>query len=75
MRKMMLHQMSPKWLECYENGIFTEFMEQRGPGHTVADRKIYTKGFLDFKGDIQKQIEQVQEKSEKEAKSVPKAEY
>lgn len=57
MRKMILEKMSPQWLACYENGIFTEFMEQRGPGHTVADGKIYTKGFLDFKADIQKQID------------------
>ena len=31
MRKMILAQMSPEWLDCYESGIFTEFMEQRGP--------------------------------------------
>jgi formate C-acetyltransferase len=57
MRSMMLKQMSPEWLKCYGSGIFTEFMEQRGPGHTVCDGKIYTKGFLEFKEDIQKQIE------------------
>lgn len=57
MRSIMLQQMSPDWLSCYENGIFTEFMEQRGPGHTVCDGKIYRKGFLDFKADIQKEIE------------------
>jgi formate C-acetyltransferase len=28
-------------------------MEQRSPGHTVLDDKIYRKGFLDFKRDIQ----------------------
>ena len=27
-------------------------MEQRAPGHTVADGKIYRKGMLDFKADI-----------------------
>jgi pyruvate formate-lyase/glycerol dehydratase family glycyl radical enzyme len=57
MRKAILDQMSPEWLDCYESGIFTEFMEQRGPGHTVADGKMYTKGFLDFKAEIQKNIE------------------
>ena len=59
MRKMILAQMSPQWLACYEHGIFTEFMEQRGPGHTVADGKLYTKGFLDFKAEIQQSIEEI----------------
>jgi trans-4-hydroxy-L-proline dehydratase len=31
-------------------------MEQRAPGHTVADDKIYRKGMLDFKGEIQKAL-------------------
>ncbi|EIW19221.1 pyruvate formate-lyase PFL [Pelosinus fermentans B4] len=56
MRKNILDQMSAEWLACYESGIFTEFMEQRGPGHTVADGKMYTKGFLDSKAEIQEQI-------------------
>ena len=39
----------PEWHAAYEAGIFTEFMEQRAPGHTVLDDKIYGKGLLDFK--------------------------
>ena len=27
-------------------------MEQRSPGHTVLDNKIYKKGMLDFQADI-----------------------
>ena len=45
--------MTDEWKAAYEAGIFTEFMEQRAPGHTVLDDKIYRKGFLDFKQDIQ----------------------
>lgn len=56
MRKLIMDRMAPEWIDCYENGIFTEFMEQRGPGHTVADGKMYQRGFLDFKEDIQQQI-------------------
>jgi pyruvate formate-lyase/glycerol dehydratase family glycyl radical enzyme len=56
MRDLMFAQMTPEWLECYESGIFTEFMEQRAPGHTVADGKIYSKGFLGFKKDIEAQL-------------------
>lgn len=53
LRKLLVDHMTPEWKACYESGIFTEFMEQRGPGHTVADGKMYRKGFLDFKKDIQ----------------------
>ncbi|MDU2065697.1 MAG: glycyl radical protein [Sporomusaceae bacterium] len=59
MRKKILEQMTPQWLAAYESGIFTEFMEQRGPGHTVADGKIYRKGFLDFKADIAAELEKL----------------
>ena len=52
LREAILRHMNPVWHACYESGIFTEFMEQRGPGHTVLDGKIYNKGFLDFKADI-----------------------
>ncbi|MDO4581621.1 MAG: glycyl radical protein [Bacillota bacterium] len=52
MRDLMLAQMTPEWRDAYESGIFTEFMEQRAPGHTVMDGKIYERGFLDFKEDI-----------------------
>lgn len=53
MRHKILSRMSDEWKACYKAGLFTEFMEQRGPGHTVCDNKIYKKGFLDFKNDIE----------------------
>ncbi len=53
MRDLIFREMTPEWKEAYEAGIFTEFMEQRAPGHTVLDDKIYTKGMLDFMDDIQ----------------------
>ena len=46
-----------EWKVAYEAGVFTEFMEQRAPGHTVLDDKIYRKGMLDFKADIAVSIE------------------
>jgi trans-4-hydroxy-L-proline dehydratase len=57
MRKKILDRMTNEWRDCYESGIYTEFMEQRGPGHTVADGKMYKKGFLDFKADIKAEID------------------
>jgi len=56
LRDRILADLSPEWKDAYEAGIFTEFMEQRAPGHTVLDNKIYKKGMLDFKADIEKSI-------------------
>ncbi len=52
-REKLLASMTREWKDCYEAGIFTEFMEQRGPGHTVGSNKIYEKGFLDYKAEIE----------------------
>jgi len=53
MREMIFAQMTPEWLDAYRAGVFTEFMEQRAPGHTVLDGKIYGKGMLDFITEIE----------------------
>ncbi|MGA2308005.1 MAG: trans-4-hydroxy-L-proline dehydratase [Candidatus Bathyarchaeia archaeon] len=55
-REMIFGQMSKEWKLAYEAGVFTEFLEQRAPGHTVLDDKIYRKGMLDFKKDIKKSM-------------------
>ncbi|HOL17375.1 MAG TPA: glycyl radical protein, partial [Bacillota bacterium] len=55
MRDRIFSSMSQEWLDCYNAGIFTEFMEQRAPGHTVAGDKIYKQGML----EIQEQIRAV----------------
>jgi len=52
-RERIFEAMTPEWKAAYEAGVFTEFMEQRAPGHTVLDGKIYQKGLLDFKKDIE----------------------
>lgn len=66
-RNKILRQMTPEWKKAYECGIFTEFMEQRGPGHTVGSFKIYEKGFLDYKVDIQAAIDELDFLNDKEA--------
>jgi formate C-acetyltransferase len=53
LRERIFSLVSPEWKAAYEAGIFTEFMEQRAPGHTVLDDKIYKKGFKDFIRDIE----------------------
>ncbi len=56
-RDRILADMEREWLDAYKAGVFTEFMEQRAPGHTVLDDKIYRKGMLDFKEDIRRSMD------------------
>lgn len=51
-RDIIFSRMSDEWKAAYEAGVFTEFLEQRAPGHTALDDKIYKKGLVDFKKDI-----------------------
>jgi len=57
LRDLIMREMTPEWKTAYEAGVFTEFMEQRAPGHTVLDDKIYRKGFLDLIAEIQDSLE------------------
>ena len=52
MREKVFSAMDEKWHQAFGAGVFTEFMEQRAPGHAILDDKIYRKGMLDFKRDI-----------------------
>ena len=52
MRDRIFAHMTPEWKDAYTAGIFTEFMEQRAPGHTVLGDVIYRKGLLDLQADI-----------------------
>jgi len=56
MRDRIFREMTDEWKAAYEAGVFTEFMEQRAPGHTVLDDKIYRKGFLDFRREIEESL-------------------
>ena len=51
-RERIFDHVPDEWRAAYEAGLFTEFMEQRAPGHTSLDGKIYRKGMLDFKKEI-----------------------
>ncbi len=53
MRERIFREMEPAWVDAYEAGLFTEFMEQRAPGHTVLGDVIYRKGLLDLGADIE----------------------
>jgi len=51
-RDRLFEQMTPEWRAAFDAGVFTEFMEQRAPGHTVLDDKIYRKGMRDIQAEI-----------------------
>ncbi|MBP2028605.1 formate C-acetyltransferase [Acetoanaerobium pronyense] len=58
-RNKIINSVTPQWRQCYESGIFTEFMEQRGPGHTVGGDVFYKKGFLTLKEEAQAAIDKL----------------
>ncbi len=66
-RDRIFQEMSEQWKAAFEAGVFTEFMEQRAPGHTVLGNKIYTKGFLDLKEDIRRSMERLDYYNDPEA--------
>ncbi len=55
-RDLIFREMTDEWKAAYQAGVFTEFMEQRSPGHTVLDDKIYRRGLLDFMQEIQENL-------------------
>jgi formate C-acetyltransferase len=57
MRDRILSEMDEQWKVAYSAGVFTEFMEQRAPGHTVLDDKIYKMGMKEFKEKIKASID------------------
>jgi formate C-acetyltransferase len=66
-RDKIFGEMSEEWKAAYGAGVFTEFMEQRAPGHTVLDDKIYKKGFIDFKKDIENSVKSLDSSNDPEA--------
>jgi len=56
-RDRIMSLMTPEWLNAYNAGIFTEFQEQRAPGHTVLGYRMFKTGFLSVKKEIKQAIE------------------
>ncbi|MCK5730846.1 MAG: glycyl radical protein [Draconibacterium sp.] len=67
MRERIFGHVPDEWKAAYEAGVFTEFMEQRAPGHTALDGKIYQKGMLYFKKEINDHIKRLDFLSDPEA--------
>ncbi len=56
-RERIFNHVPAAWSAAYEAGLFTEFMEQRAPGHTVMGPQLYRKGMLDFKAEIRAEVD------------------
>lgn len=52
MRDRIFAEMTSEWKMAYEAGVYSEFMEQHAPGHTVFGDVIYRKGLLDLQQDV-----------------------
>jgi len=66
-REKVFDAMTPDWRAAFDAGVFTEFMEQRAPGHAILDDKIYRHGFTDFKKRIAKRLKVAQDAGDAEA--------
>ncbi|MFB6341965.1 trans-4-hydroxy-L-proline dehydratase [Saccharicrinis sp. FJH62] len=53
-RDRIMNALPEEWHAAYEAGMFTEFQEQRAPGHTVGGKKIWKKGMFDLIEDVKR---------------------
>jgi trans-4-hydroxy-L-proline dehydratase len=58
-RERFMDMMTPEWHNAYNAGVFTEFQEQRAPGHTVLGYKMFSSGFLKLKEEISKAVSEL----------------
>lgn len=65
-REKLMELMSTRWINAYNAGIFTEFQEQRAPGHTVSGKKIWKKGMLDLIDECNAAIVSFENNNEKD---------
>ncbi len=66
-RERIFGHVPQEWRAAYEAGLFTEFMEQRAPGHTAMDGKMYRVGLLDMKKQIAANLEKLDFMNDPEA--------
>lgn len=59
MRDIMFNDLPQEWKDAYEAGIWTEFMEQRAPGHTAGGERVFKVGLLDIKEEIEKRMKKL----------------
>ena len=54
MRDIIFQSLPREWIDAYEAGIWTEFMEQRAPGHTSGGSRVFQTWFGDKKENCRK---------------------
>ncbi|HHW03363.1 MAG TPA: glycyl radical protein [Thermoanaerobacterales bacterium] len=59
LRDIIFDNLPAEWIEAYEAGIWTEFMEQRAPGHTAGGERIFKKGLLEIKDEIKQKMQEL----------------
>ncbi len=58
-RERVFNNLDSNWLDAYEAGMFTEFQEQRAPGHTVLGSKIYRQGMKDISKEVRRAMHEL----------------
>jgi len=61
MRDIIFSELPEEWKVAYEAGVWTEFMEQRAPGHTAGGERIFRMGILDIKKEIKEKMKSLDE--------------
>jgi len=56
LRDRIFEALDSDWKAAYSAGVFTEFQEQRAPGHTVNGDLIYRMGMLDLQERIRERV-------------------
>lgn len=58
-RDRIMNAMTPEWRDAFEAGVFTEFQEQRAPGHTVCGTKAFRMGMFDLIAEAKQTLSQL----------------
>jgi len=58
-RDKIMAALPQQWKDAYDAGVFTEFQEQRAPGHTVAGKKIFDKGLKDLIAEVDQSLAKI----------------
>jgi formate C-acetyltransferase len=66
-RDRIMEYMTPAWKKAYKAGVFTEFQEQRAPGHTVLGYKLFKTGFRELKREIEESLQGLDYFNDREA--------
>ncbi|MFN2394613.1 MAG: trans-4-hydroxy-L-proline dehydratase [Bacteroidales bacterium] len=68
-RDRLFNAMNDEWKQAYEAGIFTEFQEQRAPGHTVAGKKVFQTGMRAYVSQIERLEKELLRQSDPDKKT------